>query len=85
MAQWIGGGDIKRMSNRGYVYQSPTITECREMGWTIIEVWRYSEYHLAEMKKWCKDNSWWQDYVWYYSSVAFKRPEDATMFRLKFA
>ena len=86
MATSAGAG--VKFINRGYTYQQPSLSECNEMGWTIIPAYQWCQYdkvYVSDMKQWCKNNIWWQDFVWDYSEVAFKNPADATMFRLRFA
>lgn len=81
-------GQDRKFINRGYAYQTPTHFECAEMGWTLIQAYRYcknNEAYISDMKQWCKDHIWWQDYVWSYSDVSFKHERDATMFRLRWA
>ena len=76
------GADPKKFQDRGYVWQQPTMAECRDMGWTVIPAYqycRYNEAYVSDMKKWCKD------YVWDHSEVAVKNPKDATMFLLRWA
>lgn len=87
MASYIGDHP-KRFQDRGYVWQQPTLAECRDMGWTVIPAYRYCRYneaYVSDMKRWCKEHIWWQDYVWDYSEVAVKYPADATMFLLRWA
>lgn len=92
MATWAGI-EPKKFQDRGYTYQSPSLLECQDMGWTIVPAYKYGRKDnwldkpspMDEMKLWCKDNVWWQDYVWGYSEVAFKNPADATMFTLKWS
>ena len=83
----LAGVEIKFI-DRGYIYHQPSLSECNQMGWTIIQAYqwcRYDKVYVSDMKRWCKDNIWWQDFVWDHSEVAFKRSQDATMFRLRFA
>lgn len=92
MASIIGEWPNK-FGDRGYLWRKPTLAECHDMGWTIIQAFRLAAGNnlsahrdgMNDMKLWCRDNLWWQDFVWSYSEVAFKRPEDATMFRLRWA
>jgi hypothetical protein len=90
MANVIGGYTTK-FSDR-YAYKSPTMSECIDMGWTVISAYKcikdsgkLDTIQVQEIKQWCKDNIWWQDYVWSYSDVALKNPKDATAFLLKWS
>jgi hypothetical protein len=86
MAQVISSD--RKFQDRGYVWQMPTMDECRDMGWTVILAYqycRYNEAYVSDMKQWCRANIWWQDYVWSYNEVAVKNPKDATMFLLRWA
>jgi hypothetical protein len=88
MANVIGGYTTK-FSDR-YTYKSPTMSECIDMGWTVISAYKCSKakplpYPIQEMRQWCRDNIWWQDYVWSYSDVAIKYPKDVTAFLLKWS
>ena len=78
----------KKFQDRGYLWHSPTLDECNEMGWTLVQALKYcriNDVYVADMKQWCKANVWWQDYVWSYSDVSFKHERDATMFLLRWS
>jgi hypothetical protein len=84
MANVIGSYE-KKFSDRGYVYQKPTVKECKEMGWTGVRsgIWRGMAEN--ELITWCRQNIWWQDYVLDYGMAYFKYPKDATLFALRWA